>query len=256
MRIVTTIAAVLLAAALGGPAAAQGPQPQTDRDRDELAGPVKTVEVAASLPADPSRFEPVQTSTYDPSGKLSERVFYVDGAVAARVVYRDGASGVVLAASTTPEAMGYGVRVTRLQPREQPVAPFAAVADGTYAFAVARGFDAAGRLVEEATYAGAEPAKGAPLVRVTFRYDAKARLSERTRFHGQPPVSVEKETYGYGADGRVSESVHYWQSNILPAKRTFAYEVDARGNWTKRAETQVLGGQPVVTATTRAITYY
>jgi hypothetical protein len=256
MRIPTALAAVLLAATLSGTAAAQAPPQQTERERDELVGPVKTVEVASSLPGDSSRFEPVHTSTYGPAGELSERVFYVDGAVAARVTYRDGGPGVRVAASTTPEAMGYGVRVTRLQPRERAGGPFVAAADGTYAFAVVRSFDAAGRLLEERTIAGAEPGKGPLIARVTYRYDAKGRLSERTRLYGTPPVPFEKETYGYGADDRVSEAVHYRQRNLLAARRTFAYETDERGNWTKRTETHMLGGTPVVAVTTRKIAYY
>jgi hypothetical protein len=248
-------AALALAAALSAPAQ-QRPQ-QTDRDRDELVGQVKTVAVSAAGPADPSPV-PVETSTYTPDGDLVERVFYVDGREAARVEFRADAEGFVHATATTPAGMGYGVRGTRLQPLEQPAVPFVAAADGRYAFVIGRAYDSAGRLLNETTYPGDDPKKvGPPLSRLVYKYDAaQGRLQDLTRFYGQPGVPVEKESFTYDEGGRVRESVHYRQNNLLPARRTYAYETDARGNWTKRTETERLGKASVVTVTTRAITYY
>ena len=254
MHMTRIAAALLVLAGVVGPVVAQRPQ-QTDRDRDELTGPVKALAVAAARPGDPSRVEPVERSTYTRGGSLAERVFYVDGAVVARVVYRDDPSGARYAVSTTPEGMGYGIRGTRLQPREQPAAPFVAAADGTYTFAIVRAFDTAGRLIDETIYAGADPKTSSPLARIVARYDAEGRMSERSRLIGQPGAPVDKETYRYDAGGRLVEAVHYRQGNTMPTRRTFAYEFDAHGNWTKRVETETLDGIPVVTTTTRTITY-
>jgi hypothetical protein len=257
-RILNGSIASAAAVALALTASAQQRPQQTDRDRDELVGRVKTVAVTVAGPADPARAVPVETSTYTPDGDLAERVFYVDGGVATRVQFREDAEGVWHATATTPDGMGYGVRGTRLQPREQPPSPFVAAKDGTYAFVIVRAYDSAGRLLNETTYTGDDAKKvGPPLARLVYKYDlAQGRLQDLTRFYGPSGVPVEKESFVYDENGRVKESIHYRQNNLLPAKRTYAYETDAHGNWTKRTETETLAGAKVVTVTTRAIAYY
>ncbi len=222
-------------------------------------GNVKTVATSVALPGAPTHAEPVEESTYTAEGALAERVSYVDGAVVARISYRDDAgTDARIATSTTSDGMGYGIRTTRLQPREQPGAPMVAAADGRYPFVVARAFDSAGRLLNETIYPGSDPKTvGAPLSRLVYRYDQQGRLSEVGRFYGPPPSTpVGKEMLTYGANNRVVESMRYRRSNTMPTKRTYAYEDDARGNWTKRLETQLLDGRAIVTVTTRKITYF
>jgi hypothetical protein len=252
------VAAALLfpLAALRAPAAAQQPPRQTDRDRDELVGTVKTVAVETSS-APGAEPEPVTTSTYTPDGDLLERVYYVGGRVVARADFRTTDGGFRIMTTTAPAGVGFGIRSTKLQPQEEPASPFVAAADGTYTFVLARAYDAAGRLLSEAVHAGSDPKKvGAPIARLTYRYDDKGRISEVSRLYGTPQRAIEKRTYAYDANGYVQESIHYRMINMLPSRSTYAYEFDSHGNWTKRAETQVLKGIPVVTFTTRTITYY
>jgi hypothetical protein len=246
-----------LLAALCWPAPAQQRPRQSDRLRDDLAGAVKSVTVSSAPSNDRSRKQTVETSTYTRDGALSERVFYVDGAVAARVAYHDDAAGFRHASSTSPSGLGYGVRGTRLQPAERPASPFVTAADGTFTFVVARVYDTAGRLIGETVLSGDDPKKaGAPVVRLTYRYDDKSRMSEMTRVYGTANEQVDHEVYRYDDRDHVIEAVHYRASNSMPSRRTYAYEFDEHGNWSTRAETETLGGIPVVTITTRAIVYY
>lgn len=252
-------AAFLVAvASFAPPAAGQARPLRTDLERDDLVGPVKTVAVTAATPADPSRFLPVETSTYSSAGWLTQREFFADGRSVARVSYVDGDDGVRRAASTTPYGFGYGVRPTRYQPRDESAVALAPGKDGSYHFLIARAYDAAGRLLGEIFTPGDDP-KAAPapqaVGRVTYRYDATGRMSERSRFYGAPGVIVEKESIAYDANDHVVTVVRYRQGNAMPSRVTYAYEFDDRGNWVTRTATEVLGGVPAVTVTKRAITY-
>jgi hypothetical protein len=194
--------------------------------------------------------------TYTRDAWLLERVSYVDGEIAARVRYDDAPTG-RLVSSSTPTGMGYGIRVTRLQPHDPLAAPFVAADDGTYRFVIDRVFDTAGRLIGERVFAGTDlKTAAAPLARFVYRYDDKSRMTERSRFYGTLTEPFEKETYAYDEHDHVVQTVHYRQNNSMASRRTFVYEYDEHGNWIKRTETEMLGNTPDVTVTTRVITYY
>ena len=243
----------LVVASLAVAAGAQQRVRQTDREIDGLAGPVKRVVVTESTAG--GRPLPVETSVYDAEGRLVERIVYAAGAETARIKYTYDAAGVRHVRTTKPDGIGLGQWHTRLRPREQPPMPFVKAADGTYAFVVVRSYDTAGRIINEAIHTGSEPLNTPVLARVIYRYNAQGRISERLRFYGMPGAPVDKEVYTYGPEGQVVEAVHYRQANLLPTKRTFAYERDARGNWIKRTETMTLAGKPVVVVTARTVEY-
>ena len=227
---------------------------KTDVERDDLVGAIASVEVSVALPSDPTRFETVERSSFDAAGWLVAKDYFVDGRVASHATFRNE-KGLRRVASSTAEGFGYGIRPTRLQPRSDLGLP-AQSADGTYPFVVERTFDTAGRLLAEAISAGSDPATtAAPLGRFLYRYDASGRLSEWTRYGGSSTVPLDKETLVYDEHDHVKEAIHYHQGNSMASKRSFSYEYDEHGNWTKRMTTEQLGGVPTVTVTLRKIVY-
>jgi hypothetical protein len=251
LRAAAIVAAVV--AALGSATGQDRPR-HPDRERDDLAGPVKSVTIAVALPSNPGHPQPTESSTYSEAGWLLERTSYADGRAAGTVRFADE-KDVRRASASTPAGMGYGVRPTRLQPRDVAEPPKPA-ADGTYPFVVSRVFDTAGRLLVDSVTPGVDPKTAAPLARITYRYDASGRVSERARYYLQYGTPVEREVFVYDEHDHVAESLVYRQGNALAAKRAHAYEYDERGNWTKRTTTETLGGAATVTVTTRTITYY
>jgi hypothetical protein len=227
---------------------------QTDRQIDGLAGRVKRVVTSEATAGRPA--QPVEASVYDVEGRLVERTVYAAGAETARITFTYDALGVRHVRASKPDGIGLGQWHTRLRPREQPPMPFERGADGMYAFVTVRAYDTAGRVINEAIHTGTETANKPLLARVIYRYNPQGQLSERLRFYGMPGAPVDKEVYTYGPDGKVAESVQYRLANVLPTKRTFAYESDASGNWTKRTETLTLAGAPVVVVATRKIEYF
>ena len=251
-RITALMPLTILALTVVAPA--QRPK-HPDRERDDLAGPVKSVEVAIALSGDLSRFIPLTVSSYSSDGWLTEQVSFVEGREPVHMAIRD-TEGVRHVSSTSPEALGFGVRMTRLQPRgDAPTRPRGA--DGTYPFAIQRLFDSAGRLISDIVYAGDTPTDATALVgRLVYRYDDAGRLTEWSRYYGRVAAPYEKEVLTYDEHDHVRESILYKQGNGLPSRRTFTYDYDERGNWTRRVATETLSGAPVVSVMTRKIAYY
>src|SRR5262245_19187844 len=187
--------ALVATAVLAASAAAQERPRKPDRERDDLYGPVKSVSVSTSIPGDASHFEPVEDSTYSDAGALVARTSYVDGKPAAKTTFTADTPTGRQVASTSPVGMGFGVRTTRLQPRDGATLPKPG-ADGTYAFRDFRVFDTAGRLISEAIMNGDDP-KAMPLARIVYRYDPSGRLAERTRTYGPTSSVVEREVFTY-----------------------------------------------------------
>lgn len=246
--------AVALVLVIASSVAAQERPRKPDRERDDLYGPVKAVNVATSVPGDASKFEPVEDSTYSENGALVGRSSYVDGRLAAKTTFGPDEPTGRPVATTSLVGMGFGVRTTRLQPRDETVMPKPS-AGGTYAFRDFRVFDTAGRLINEAIMNGDDP-KAMPLSRIIYRYDPKGRMAERTRSYGSQGAIVDREVFTYDEHDHVSESLRYRQGNLLPTKRTYSYTYDERGNWTKRTATEQLGGVATSVVTTRTISYY
>jgi YD repeat-containing protein len=244
------LAVLVLAAA---PAAAQQRPRQTDRDVDGLAGPVRRVTTSESTAGAPAR--KVETVVYDGEGRLVERVVYAAGVEVGRIAYSYDALGRRMIRTATPHGIGLGQWHTRLRPRERASESFVRGEDGMYVFIGLPGYDATGRLLAEVIHAGDDPTKTPPLARVMYRYNPEGRVSERLRFYGMPGAPVDKEVYSYDPEGRVTQAIHYRLSNALPTKRTFAYELDAAGNWTRRTETITLAGRQIVVVSTRTIEY-
>jgi hypothetical protein len=247
------LALVVLAVVLVPAAAQERPRP-TDRDVDGLVGPVKRVATFESTAGGPAR--PVESVAYDADGRLAERVVYAAGVEAGRILYTYDALGVRHIRTTTPVSVVLGPRPTRLRPRDLGAETFVRDSSGMFVFSSILTHDTAGRLINEAIHPGDDPAKTQLLARILYRYNTQGRLSERMRFFGVPGAPIDKQAFTYDADGRVTDVVDYKLSNALPTKRSFVYELDARGNWTTRTERVALTAQPIPVVTTRKIEYF
>jgi hypothetical protein len=223
--------AVALALAL---AACASPPPhafKTDREREELKGPVKSVLVEFEGARD--RYGQIDrhtigTSNYDEAGALTADEDYTPDFIKKRKAERIGADVVVF-----HSVMG----------------------DSTEHYV----FDATGNTLEEDVHFGTKPS-GAPDPIIRHKYDAQGREIERD-FSGPSGKIGGAFLYTRDADGNIAAEEDWLNDPKLPhARMRYSYDFDMRGNWIRRREIRepLSGDYPYgpVGTLIRTITYY
>jgi TonB family protein len=100
-------------------------------------------------------------------------------------------------------------------------------------------YDAEGRWIEVNDY----DAAGNPDSKTVYKYDEKGRVTERSERYRN---SAESCTLKYNTQGLVAAEICR-RSAPGPAETTYAYEIDAQGNWIKRVASfsTTIGGKRV-----------
>lgn len=219
-----------------------------DAQMDGFKGAVKTVRTSAER--SPGVTETVEESTYDGQGRLVARAGYELGALAWSSKFEYQQDG------TRVEERTYAVRppVTRLEPKNGRVPPRYFTASGAELFCRTVDTDAFGRPLAEYTYTGREPKKHPHVARVVYQY-VGGRPSAATYYERFPEVQVRREVFALDRKLVWSETIVYEQGKA-PEKRTWTDTLDPTGNWTRRIDRRVRGGQETLVTYVRAIQYH
>lgn len=195
-----------------------------DREQDAFIGQVRAInETGASLsgspnsPVEGSRYR-VRSRTYDMQGNTIEEILYggIGGTdVVERRLSRYESDGIQISNSY----MGGGIPDPNTNP---PVLTGAdKTNDGALITRSVYKYDSLGNVVECSVYRGG----GAFLYRVSYKYDDRGRRIEWS-------TGSDKVSYSYEGNGTLPTS----EIRSGGSKVTFKYELDSRGNWTKRTE--------------------
>ena len=268
-----TLLALLLLAAFCPAASARQ---KTDRESQNLLGPVKSVSAERIDPADdsggvkgPGRRRPLDAVTFDERGREVGRVIYDDyGFLVGTQSNTYDAEGRLAESSLKAEEEERRSReVYRYDAGSRLVEKLSYEGGGPEALSESFSYDARGRVGEVAL-----SFRGKPAGKTTFRYDAAGRVSGVAFYTagGKPALApvgpcfgVHRLAYWYDARGRVAGERAFEPDNSLKRKTVYAYddkgnvreesrtdaygsttfrhayEYDERGNWTKR-ETRIV----------------
>ncbi|HJQ26371.1 MAG TPA: TonB family protein [Blastocatellia bacterium] len=205
---------------------AAGQEKQTDRDYDELVGPVRVVRTEAQYlrdktgnPKDNGR-QLERIVVYDRAGRMTEELdinSYVDTCTRSRRVFNYDAEG------NRTEAVYWGAGVTvgtQAAATQKPATPLL--------FKQSFKYDGSGRRTEVQEY----DTLGRRQSKIQFKYDDKGRVKERIEAYqsgGEGGC-----TFKYKDQGPPSEETCAYGPMGANNRTTFAYEYDARGNWIKK----------------------
>lgn len=209
--------------------------PRTDRDYDELAGPVRVVRIEDERPPEDrpkgskSDRRLDRIVAYDSAGRMTEQIEFgfSEGCIRTRRTYSYEASG------DRSETIHWGealVVVAKSAERQQVL---------TYRQSFR--YDASGRWTEVADYDAASN----PHSTTAYKYDEKGRVKERSQRYGNSAEST--CVFNYNAVGLVAEEICERPAPRPTDQTIYTYEVDARGNWVKRVASisTSLGGKKV-----------
>lgn len=225
---------------------------QTDRAREGLVGPVKTVSAERIDPADDSgsvkegeRRQQLDTITFDERGREVSRIIYDDyGFLVGTETHSFDAAGRLMESSLKAEEQEHESReVYRYDAASRLVEKLTYAGGRADALTETLVYDARGRVTEVAVSYRSE-AGG----KTKYKYDAGGRLVEVAfyRPNGRPAVApvgpcfgVHRLAYKYGAQGRPVEVRAFEPDNSL--KRTTTYAYDERGNVLEESRQQSYG---------------
>jgi len=270
----------------------QGPK-KSDRDRGDLAGPVRVVRTEDAIfggrpghcSQDPKRL--VKLTTYDPQGSLEEYTDYnLDGSIHSKVSFgRDRDGNKIEEAYYDGKGHLYRKRFFRPGPddrliREESYGPRGSLVartlpsynetgilgqldtyDSGGILTHTRVYDEAGNLTEDSHYenghlsvrsVGSYDTNGNKLeeshykadgalysyslmdpAKIIYSYDSAGRLSQQILYSGDGSVSW-RINYAFDSKGNLSEQWQYRLGNFLTSHRTYGYDLDSAGNWTKQ----------------------
>jgi hypothetical protein len=203
----TLLAPLLCACATTAPAPPPAPAFKTDRDREELKGPVKTV-VTESESAEPGEAERrrLGSATYDRAGNLVEDEDVTPDFIKMRTPER-------LDANTVRFHSKMGDSIARYR------------------------YDARGNILREEIWYGAKIAGPADEI-TEFKYDGNGMETERDFLNPQGKLSGVFH-YTRDAAGQIAEEDDWLNDPKSPhAHMLYRYDLDAHGNWTRRSETR------------------
>lgn len=207
LPILTLLAPLLCACATTGPAPPPVSSFKTDRDREELKGPVKTVvtEFASAEQGDAERWR-LGSATYDRAGNLVEDEDVTPDFIKTRTPERIDATTVHFHSK-----MGDSIARTR--------------------------YDEHGNILREEIWYGAKIAGPADEI-TEFKYDGNGLETERDFLGPQGKLSGVFR-YTRDATGHIAEEDDWLNDAKSPhAHMIYRYEFDGRGNWTRRSETR------------------
>lgn len=209
---------------------ASGQAQKTDRDYDELTGPVKVVRTEVEdlrdktgNPKDNSR-QLEKIVTYDRDGRMMEEVeliHFTDACVRSRRLFSYDAQ------DNRTEAVYWGagvVMANRENTTQKPATPLL--------FKQSFKYDRAGRRTEVQDYNTA----GKPQSKLLYKYDDKGRVKEKINVYGDgehSPCAFKTNDQGLPSE-EVCNSGRPMGNNH---RTTYAYEYDAKGNWIKKVAT-------------------
>lgn len=219
-----------------------------DVQMDGFKGAVRTVRT--EIERSTGVTEPVDESRYDEQGRLVARIVYEGGAVVWTSAFENLEDGVRI------ETRTYTGRapVTRLEPKNGRVPPRYFTESGAELFSRTIDADAFGRPLSEFTYTGRVPKKHPAIGRVVYQYQ-RGKPSAVTYFERYPEVQVRREVFAFDRQLVWNETIVY-EPNQPPEKRTWTDTLDANGNWKRRIDRRVRGGQETVLTYIRTITYW
>jgi hypothetical protein len=207
-------------------------QTKTDKDRDELVGPVKSVE-AYLIGFQKKDNEIVEarrrwyTTTYNTDGNISEKFLYdQSGAILEKLVHTYDANG----RSTGYEEYAALLDKTLTIPRHhvyklneegRKVEYIVFASDGRIDTRFVYKYDAKGNLIEQQWYAHTGQLGG----RLVYTFDEKGNETSQTSYHADGSVSW-KSFSKYDVNGNKTEWNHY---NGTSLKYKILYRYDGKG---------------------------
>lgn len=225
---------------------------QTDREREGLVGPVKTVSSEKIDPADdshgvkePERRQPLDTVTFDERGREVSRRIYSDyGFLIGTETETYDAAGRLVESSLEAEEKVYRSReVYRYDDASRLFEKLTYEGGGKDALKETYTYDASGRPAEVVlSYRGEEGG------RTKYKYDEKGKVIEVSFYTptGKPAVApvgpcfgAHRLDYKYDARGQVAEQCAFEPDGSL--KRTITYLYDERGNVTEESRKDPYG---------------
>lgn len=268
-------------------------QGQTDRIKDRLNGPVKSVRIEQSLLEEKESGEisestrvPSQDISYNHEGNYEEIVYYEDtGTVLWKLAIRYNLAGVKLE-ELAYEAEGISKYLYKYSPNGRNYRITEYDPDGSLSGREDVVCDANGKEIRRKRYG----ANGAIISRYVYRYDQKGKKIEEILYgrNAAPAHAARRRTYSYYPDGNVSEESGYEtpkggflgkriykyddegnleeeysqrkDGNIF-GRVKYSYEFDSHQNWIKRTthKETVKEGQHIFESqiiTYRTITYF
>jgi len=214
---------------------------KTDREHDGFIGPVRAVRIEQCRLVNRSGEwveEPRvlwQTVAYDPSGRLTERVFYKeDQGIWSRIVYEYDSTGarsdIVYRALKGESAQASG-------PDRTPALTEFTRLKRTFKY------DSGGDRIEEADYTK----EGSLSQRTVYVYEANGFVREMIEYAPNGSMRT-RQSNKYDEQGRIVEQRRDDSPGATARRKSYAYEFDSTGNWTKRIATTtypVAGGKQV-----------
>lgn len=204
-------------------------QSQTDRDRDGLVGPVKSVEAyLIDFVQKEEKRRPSFTTTYNTEGNISKRATYDStGAISARYVHTYDANG----RSTGYEEYAAMLDKTLTIPRRhvyklneegRKVEYIVFESNGTVGTRFVYKYDPKGNLIEQQWY----PHTGQLGGSLIYTFDEKGKQTSETSYEGSGALSW-KSISKYDNNGNKTEWVHY-ERKSLRYKIHFTYDDKGR----------------------------
>ena len=220
---------------------------RTDRDYDDLKGPVRLVRIESERSSEdrlkgakPGR-ELEKIVAYDRDGRVTDMIEYgghPEGCARARRVYsynQDGSRG---------ETVLWGESLTSV----------GSSTDGgkTLTYHQTFRYDASGR------WAGVEDYDplSKPYLKTQYKYDEAGRVAEASSLYvGSEPSIC---SFKYNRTGMIAEEKCLYSFSGISNTTYYDYEVDSQGNWIRRTASSaaVVGGKKTVTVFLRQIEYF
>lgn len=208
-------------------------QTKTDKDRDELTGPVKCVEayLIDFVKKDNGIVETRQrwyTTTYNTDGNIAEKVTYDQtGAISEKLVYTYDANGRSTGYEEYPALIDKSLTIARhhvykLDEEGRNVEYTVFESDGSFGTRFVYKYDAKGNLTEQRWYAHTGQLGGT----LVYTFDEKGNETSQSSYEGNSALSW-KSISKYDENGNKTEWVQS-QGNTLKYKIVFSYDIKGR----------------------------
>ena len=229
---------------------ASSQQPNSDKEHDQLLGPVKTVRIEkvklvnkAGKLVEGKRTKD-RSWHYDKNGNLIDEVIgsnhrlYSHDSKGNRLEKRN--PNIIMGGAPDPTDFNNQVRAD----------------DGSLLYKWILKYDTQGNRTEEDIYLGDRELS----TRYVYAYDVKGHRIETKRYDSQGSVT-HRWVYNYDTDGKIKEQIEYEGGTPGISTRFYDYQFDSRGNWIKATISKLVkkkglsSFEPVEVAY-RVITYY
>jgi len=218
-----------------------GSKIKTDKDREGLIGPVKTVKayLVEFVRKDNQIVEgtrrPWHTTTYNTEGNIIEKTTFEHGAITARYVHTYDANGRNTGYEEYSAILDKTLTIPRrhvytLDAEGRKVEYTVFSSDGNIDTRFAYKYDTAGNLIEDEWYAHTGQLGG----RTVSTYDEKGNQTSQASYEGNGTLSW-KNISKYDGDGNRTETLQYY-GNTLRYKVLLSYDRKGRISETEIAE--------------------